>query len=80
MYVAFFLTLSVLICNREEDDSYSDDDDVSWKVRRAAAKCVSAIVTARPELLAEFYSTVSPVLIARFKGNSLADMYIYCIL
>ena len=53
---------------REEDDSYSDDDDISWKVRRAAAKCVAAIVTARPDLLVEFYTTVSPVLITRFKG------------
>ena len=54
--------------HREEDDSYSDDDDISWKVRRAAAKCVSAIVTARPDLLGDFYATVSPALINRFKG------------
>ena len=53
----------------EEDDSYSDDDDISWKVRRAAAKCIGAIITARPDLLTELYATVSPALINRFKGT-----------
>ena len=56
-----------MIC-REEDDEYEDDDDVSWKVRRASAKCLAAILGSRPELLTSFYHTVSPVLIAQFKG------------
>lgn len=55
----------------EEDaeDEYSDDDDMSWKVRRAAAKCLEAVVSSRRELLSDFYKVVSPALIARFKGE-----------
>lgn len=55
----------------EEDaeDEYSDDDDMSWKVRRAAAKCLEAVVSSRRELLPDLYRVVSPALIARFKGK-----------
>ena len=53
----------------QEDDEYSDDDDMSWKVRRASAKCIEAIVSTRNEMLLQFYTTVSPQLIARFKGE-----------
>ena len=52
------------ICD-DSDDEYSDDDDISWKVRRAAAKCLEAVVSTRHELLVEFYRTVSPRLISR---------------
>lgn len=51
-----------------EDDSYSDDDDISWKVRRAAAKTLAAIHTSRPDLIVDFYTLISPALIGRFKG------------
>lgn len=55
----------------QEDDAdagdISDDDDMSWKVRRSATKCLSAIITTRPERMADIYAKVAPVLIARFR-------------
>ena len=52
----------------DNEDDYSDDEDMSWKVRRAAAKCLEAVIATRHEMLLEFYRTVSPELINRFKG------------
>ena len=54
---------------RGSDEEYSDDDDMSWKVRRAAAKCLSAVIATRHEMLSDFYRVVSPALIQRFKGR-----------
>lgn len=42
---------------------------MSWKVRRAAAKCLDAVIGTRHEMLMDFYKNVSPALIARFKGE-----------
>nr|CAG4651567.1 EOG090X00HY [Triops cancriformis] len=66
--------------DNEDDDSdeYSDDDDMSWKVRRAAAKCLESIIASRADLLIDFYKTVSPALINRFKEreeNVKADIF-----
>ncbi len=43
---------------------------MSWKVRRAAAKCLDAVVSTRHEMLPEFYRSVSPALVCRFKVTS----------
>lgn len=55
----------------EEDDEsaneYTDDEDVSWKVRRAAAKCLAALIVSRPEMLSKIYEEACPKLIERFK-------------
>eukprot|EP00899_Mesostigma_viride_P020190 jgi/Mesvir1/28172/Mv04732-RA.1 len=51
----------------EDDGEYSDDEDVSWKVRRGAAKCLSALITSRPEMLHDMYDKALPELIARFR-------------
>jgi cullin-associated NEDD8-dissociated protein 1 len=45
---------------------YSDDEDTSYKIRRASTKLLAAVITTHPELLNSLYKEVSPVLISRF--------------
>lgn len=66
------------VFSSESDGEYSDDDDISWKVRRSAAKCLEAMVSTRHDLLRDFYQTLSPALISRFKEreeNVKADIF-----
>ncbi|KAK9835209.1 hypothetical protein WJX81_005880 [Elliptochloris bilobata] len=49
------------------DEEYSDDEDVSWKVRRAAAKCLATIVSAFPDRFSDIYARACPALLARFR-------------
>lgn len=56
-----------------EADEYSDDEDLSWKVRRAAARTLQALVVAAAGLrggeasLAALTRSIGPPLLARFK-------------
>jgi cullin-associated NEDD8-dissociated protein 1 len=67
--------------DEDEDDfggEYSDDDDTSWKVRRAAAKLLAALISAKPDAVPSVFSQLCPALLSRFgerEESVLADLF-----
>ncbi|ETN80879.1 hypothetical protein NECAME_02278, partial [Necator americanus] len=64
----------------DEDDAedYSDDDDMSWKVRRASAKTIEAMIVSRRDQLPSSVQTLGPLLISRLREreeNVRVDIY-----
>ena len=57
----------------DEDDFY--DEDTSWKVRRTAAKVIDILIQAFPEKLADFYTDLLHLIIARISGGFFHYIY-----
>ena len=51
----------------DEEDYGSDDDDTSWKIRKAAVRLISAIILSRAETLNQLYDHLADGLISSFK-------------
>lgn len=62
----------------EDEEVYSDDEDGSWKVRRAGAKLAAALVSQYPDVLLIIYRQLAPALVSKFKEREEAvrpDIY-----
>ena len=51
----------------DDERGFSDDGDASWRVRRAAAKALTACLAASPTELATLYPRAAGALVARFR-------------
>ncbi|CAK3799702.1 cullin binding [Lecanosticta acicola] len=51
----------------EEETGFEDEDDVSWKVRRCAAKTLHALIAVLDANDPAMYGVIAPALVARFK-------------
>lgn len=49
----------------DDEDAFSDDDDSSWKVRRAASKLICTEVKQYPTHVSDLYDLLQPILIKR---------------
>ena len=56
--------------NRDDEDDYSDDEDMSWKVRRSCAKCLAAIVQVSCNFCLKSYSKSNLFLLSFIYHNS----------
>jgi cullin-associated NEDD8-dissociated protein 1 len=59
----------------DENMGNEDDDDSSWKVRRASAKLIDGIFSARPDMLRDLYRKYGELLSSRFKER---DVNVKC--
>lgn len=48
----------VFVSLSESANEYTDDEDASWKVRRAAAKCLAGLIVSRSEMISKVYQEV----------------------
>ena len=63
------------------DDYGGDDDDNTWKVRRASVKVIQAFIVSRPELLQKLYNQCTESLVGRLKEreDSVKTSIIICL-
>lgn len=50
----------------QDDDAYSDDEDMSWKCRKASSRLLGTLISQKSGSIAGFIQNVAPVLISRF--------------
>ena len=56
-----------MLCRASEPEELSDDEDQSWRVRKAAARLLACLLRTYPSLLTEMYAQASKALISRFR-------------